>query len=70
MLISGGTDKLLTLMMKVSAILILVDSGVTLTPLNALKIMVMLMMMAIMMLMLMVMNDGSSDDDDGDKDMP
>ena len=29
---SGGTDKLLTLTMKVSAILILVDSGVTLTP--------------------------------------
>ena len=32
MLISGGTDKLLTVMMKVSAILILDDSGVTLTP--------------------------------------
>ena len=30
--LGGGTDKLLTLMMKVSAILILVDSGVTLTP--------------------------------------
>ena len=30
--LGGGTDKLLTLMMKVSVILILVDSGVTLTP--------------------------------------
>ena len=30
--LGGGTDKLLTLMMKVSAILILVDSGFTPTP--------------------------------------
>ena len=30
--LGDSTDKLLTLMMKVSAILILVDSGVTLTP--------------------------------------
>ena len=30
--LGGVTNKLLTLMVKVSAILILVDSGVTLTP--------------------------------------
>ena len=30
--LSGGTDYLLTLMMKVSVILILVDSGFTPTP--------------------------------------
>ena len=30
--LGDSTDKLLTLMMKVSVILILVDSGVTLTP--------------------------------------
>ena len=30
--LDGGTDKLLTLMMKVSVILILVDSGFTPTP--------------------------------------